>query len=92
MGSPAHLPLARSGAGFSDAQGEPQHGLHYVDATIDASLDRLGSRRSHRRAIFALLGMSEMAYHLNGERLRRAIRINLYDEILYQGRRGIHCR
>lgn len=53
--------------------------LHYVDSLCDTSLDRFGFETLAVR-IFSLLGMSEIAYHLNGECLRRAIRINLFDE------------
>lgn len=76
------LALGRCGASFNNSATtrEPQQPwLHYIDATIDTSLDRFGFETLACR-IFSLLGMSEMSYHLNGECLRRAIRINLYDE------------
>lgn len=71
------LALARSGANLSNSSQRPW--LHYVDLITDASLDRFGFETLTLR-IFALLGMSEMSYHVTGECLRRAIRINLFDE------------
>ncbi|SPO25468.1 uncharacterized protein UTRI_03112_B [Ustilago trichophora] len=53
--------------------------LHYADVLTDTSLDRFAFETLAAR-IFALLGMSELAYHVNGEALRRAIRINFFDE------------
>lgn len=76
------LALARSGASFSDTtfgDFKQQPWLHYVDSITDASLDRFGFETLTLR-IFALMGMSEIAYQINGESLRRAIRINLFDE------------
>lgn len=61
------------------ANSQQQPWLHYIDSTLDTSLDMFGFETLACR-IFALIGMSEVAYHLNGECLRRAIRINLYDE------------
>lgn len=79
------LALVRSGTvlstpnyrGQGGVQGRPW--LHFVDSLTDTSLDRFGFETLAVR-IFALLGMSETAYHLNGESLRRAIRISLFDE------------
>ncbi|KAJ9478989.1 C6 transcription factor [Pseudozyma hubeiensis] len=76
------LALARCGISFhrigtADQQQQPL--MHYVDATLDTSLDRFGFDTLACR-VFSLIGMSEMAYQVNGECLRRAVRINLFDE------------
>ncbi|CBQ73180.1 conserved hypothetical protein [Sporisorium reilianum SRZ2] len=76
------LALVRCGASFSHPSSgdlKPKPWLHYVDAIADASLDRFGFETFTVR-IFVLLGMGEISYHINGECLRRAIRINLFDE------------
>lgn len=77
------LALVRSGTVLSAANANANLNskgwLHYVDSLTDTSLDRFAFETLAVR-IFALLGMSEVAYHLNGECLRRAIRINLFDE------------
>ncbi|GAC93400.1 C6 transcription factor [Pseudozyma hubeiensis SY62] len=76
------LALARCGISFhrigtADQQQQPL--MHYVDSTLDTSLDRFGFDTLACR-VFSLIGMSEMAYQVNGECLRRAVRINLFDE------------
>ena len=73
----AALALVRTGTTLSPSR--EGKWLHYAEALTDSSLDRLGFETLAVR-IFALLGMSELSYHLNGESLRRAIRINLYDD------------
>lgn len=73
------LALGRCGAIYSNADVGEQPWLHYIDSIADASLDRFGFETLAVR-ISALLGMTETAYHLVGEALRRAMRINLYDE------------
>uniref|UniRef100_V5GHC9 Zn(2)-C6 fungal-type domain-containing protein n=1 Tax=Kalmanozyma brasiliensis (strain GHG001) TaxID=1365824 RepID=V5GHC9_KALBG len=73
------LALGRCGAIYSNAEVGPQPWLHYIDSIADASLDRFGFETLAVR-ISALLGMTETSYHLVGESLRRALRINLYDE------------
>ncbi|SNX84512.1 uncharacterized protein MEPE_03221 [Melanopsichium pennsylvanicum] len=76
------LALVRSGTILSNPSSTTpasQGWLHYVDFLSDASLDWFGFQLLTVR-IFALLGMSELAYLLNGECLRQAIRINLFDE------------
>ncbi|SPO45211.1 uncharacterized protein PSANT_02897 [Moesziomyces antarcticus] len=74
------LALARSGNILPSQHGAgAQPWLNYVDAIMDTSLDRFGFETLALR-IFNLLGMSEIAYHLTGESIRRALRVNLFDE------------
>lgn len=74
------LALARSGNVLPSQHGAvAQPWLNYVDAIMDTSLDRFGFETLALR-IFNLLGMSEIAYHLTGESIRRALRVNLFDE------------
>ncbi|PWY99732.1 hypothetical protein BCV70DRAFT_161805, partial [Testicularia cyperi] len=65
--------IARGGAGASDGW------QHYSRTIADASLDRLSFDALAMR-LFSLIGDMEVAYQINGEGLRRAIRQGIFDE------------
>lgn len=70
------LALVKSGVVLSGNKDLPW--MHYLDLLPETTLDRFGFETLAVRT-FSLLG-SELGYHINGECLRRAIRINFFDE------------